>query len=124
MKRGANNYLFSLKNLLVKQPKALLKCPAQCMYSALIAQIYYLQFSKYIHMDDPILPLQLLCKIVLVDIQLVSVRDNLTRCIWHLSDRPTARPHWLSDILFYFFNKFIYLFIGCVGSSLLRVGFL
>lgn len=61
--------------------------------------MYPLQFSKYVHMHDSILPLEQLRQIVLGDIQLVCVGNNLTRCIWHQSDRPKARPHRLSDIL-------------------------
>lgn len=33
------------------------------------------------HMGDPILPLQQLHKIVLFDVQLLSIRDNLPRCL-------------------------------------------
>lgn len=58
-----------------------------------------LQFSKYVHMHASILPLEQLRQIVLVAIQLVCVGNNLTRCIWHQSHWPKARPHWLSDIL-------------------------
>lgn len=97
---AAHDSLFSLKSLLVKQPKALLKCPARCMYFTLVAQTYRptpLQFSKHIHMCDPISPSQQLRNIVLVDVRLVCVRKNLTRRVWHLSDWPKARPRWLSD---------------------------
>ena len=34
-----------------------------------------------------------------------------------------SRLTWVTHLLFFFLNKFIYFIFGCVGSSLLHVGF-